>query len=66
MPVIPALGRLRQEDYELETTVDYIARSCLKKEKSHVKVHISLFLCIHKVVQPSLLLSFNFFFFWLY
>jgi hypothetical protein len=28
MPVIPALGRQRQEDAELEAILGYIARSC--------------------------------------
>jgi hypothetical protein len=30
MPVIPALGRLRQEDREFEYSLGYIARSHLK------------------------------------
>jgi hypothetical protein len=34
MPVItPVLGRQRQEDHELEASLDYIERYCLKKEK---------------------------------
>jgi hypothetical protein len=31
MPIIPALGRQRQEDLKFESSLDYIARSCLKK-----------------------------------
>jgi hypothetical protein len=31
--MIPLLGRLRQEECEFENSVDYIGRSCLKKEK---------------------------------
>jgi hypothetical protein len=33
MPIILALGRLRQEDFKFETRLSYIARSCLKKKK---------------------------------
>jgi hypothetical protein len=29
--VIPALRRLRQEDFRIEASLSYIARSCLKK-----------------------------------
>lgn len=32
-PVIPAQGRLRQEDLELKTDLDYMAKSILKKQK---------------------------------
>jgi hypothetical protein len=31
--IIPALGRLRQEDYEFKASMDYIARLPLKKKK---------------------------------
>jgi hypothetical protein len=34
MSVIPALGRLRQEDWEFKTTLAYIARPCLKRKKN--------------------------------
>jgi hypothetical protein len=33
MPVIPALGRLRQEDQKLWASLSYIARTCLRKRK---------------------------------
>jgi hypothetical protein len=33
MPVIPALGRLRQEDCEFQARLGYIANFCLKEWK---------------------------------
>jgi hypothetical protein len=33
MPIIPALQRLRQEDDELEASLSYMVRLCLKKSK---------------------------------
>jgi hypothetical protein len=33
-PVIPALGRWREEDHELQISLDYIARPCLKRPNS--------------------------------
>jgi hypothetical protein len=36
MPVIPALGRLRQEDQDMNTSLGYIARPCLKKKKKEI------------------------------
>jgi hypothetical protein len=35
MPVIPALGRLRQKDWKFEVSMDYIARLWLKTKKGH-------------------------------
>jgi hypothetical protein len=38
MPVIPALRRLKQKGHELETSLGYLARPCLKtKEKEREK-----------------------------
>jgi hypothetical protein len=37
MPVIPALGRLRQEDPEFKTSLGYIVKLCLKKKKKEKK-----------------------------
>jgi hypothetical protein len=37
MPVIPALGRLRQEDLELEAMLGYIVRHCLKRKEKKKK-----------------------------
>jgi hypothetical protein len=36
MPVIPATGKLRQEDHEFEVTLDHIARPCLKNKKDNL------------------------------
>jgi hypothetical protein len=33
IPVIPALGRLRQEDCGFQTSLDYIAKTLSKKKK---------------------------------
>jgi hypothetical protein len=33
MPVIPALGRLRQEDQEFKASLNYIARKKKKRKK---------------------------------
>jgi hypothetical protein len=37
MPVMPAFGRLRQEDHKLEATLGYIARPCLKTKQQNNK-----------------------------
>jgi hypothetical protein len=34
MPLIPVLGRLRQEDPELEASLSYITRFCCKNLKT--------------------------------
>jgi hypothetical protein len=34
LPVISALGRLRQEDCEFKASLSYIVRTCLKKNKT--------------------------------
>jgi hypothetical protein len=31
MPAMPALGRLKQEDYQFQTSLGYKARLCLKQ-----------------------------------
>jgi hypothetical protein len=33
IPVIPALGRQRQDDHKFEDSLGYIERLCLKKQK---------------------------------
>jgi hypothetical protein len=39
IPVIPALGRLRQEDHEFEVTMGYTVRLCLKNSKNSSNHH---------------------------
>jgi hypothetical protein len=38
MPVTLALGRLKKENHELEASLEYVARPCLKKQN---KISIS-------------------------
>jgi hypothetical protein len=33
MPIMPALWRVRQKDYEFKASLGYMARSCLKQPK---------------------------------
>jgi hypothetical protein len=35
--IIPAFGRLRQEDHEFKTSLGYVAKPCLKKRKRKKK-----------------------------
>jgi hypothetical protein len=48
IPIIPALGMLRQKDSESKASVGYVLRSCLKKDKEKICIwinrHISMFL----------------------
>jgi hypothetical protein len=45
MPIFPAFGRQRQEDYKFKTSLDYIASLCLKKQKVLIKSNpLELFL----------------------
>jgi hypothetical protein len=37
MPVIPAIRMLRQKNQEVEASLDYIARSCCKKQINQKK-----------------------------
>jgi hypothetical protein len=40
IPVIPALGKLRQEDCKLEASLYYKVRPCLKKKQREKKNHL--------------------------
>jgi hypothetical protein len=36
MPATPVLSKLRQEDKDLEASVNYIVKPCLKKKKKKI------------------------------
>jgi hypothetical protein len=38
IPIIPALGRLKQEDIEVQASLGYIMGSCLKGEKKNTSL----------------------------
>jgi hypothetical protein len=38
MPIIPALGKLRQEKLRLKITLGSIAKACLKKQNSQYAI----------------------------
>jgi hypothetical protein len=37
IPVIPACRIMRQEDHELEVSLDYITSPCLKRNKNYLQ-----------------------------
>jgi hypothetical protein len=39
MPVIPELGRVRQEDYKFQADLSYRVRPCLINKTKHKPVH---------------------------
>jgi hypothetical protein len=47
--VIPAFGRLRQEDLKFEVSLGYILRLCLKKSKNNKKLYKTKFLILSDI-----------------
>jgi hypothetical protein len=53
-PVIPALGRLRQEGHEFKASLDYLVRPCLKQKQKDITPHAQQ-ASRHLTVQGDLL-----------
>jgi hypothetical protein len=47
MPIIPALGKLRQENLEFKPSLGYIARPCLAK---NISLSLSLSLSLSSII----------------
>jgi hypothetical protein len=55
MPVIPALGRLRQEDHVFHTSLGCIERPCLNQLKANKQKNLNLFMnCINFYILAKL------------
>jgi hypothetical protein len=63
MHIIPAPGKLRQENHEFEDNLSYMARPCLKKEKKKdfiPPLSQTLFLVVGtKLTNPNSIPCFN-------
>jgi hypothetical protein len=44
MPVIPTLGKLRQEEHKFKASLDHIVRPCVKKKERKKDVEFLLWL----------------------
>jgi hypothetical protein len=53
MPVIPVLGRLKQEDHEVQANLGYIERHYLKKEKQNLGWGWGVLLITGSLTLPS-------------